>query len=58
MHLGRGFNAFGHGLHAQLGGQCGDGLDDGGVASVVRQVTHEGTVDLQTIDRQILDVRQ
>src|SRR5213080_508234 len=53
-----GADTLGYDAQAQSAGERNDRLGDGGVARIGLEVGDEGNVDLQGIDREMLEVRQ
>ena len=49
-------DAFGHRLQAEVVTEVDDRADDDGVVGVVVHVQHEGLVDLELVDREVLEV--
>jgi len=58
LELGRRLHAFGDGGHRQAAGHHDDGLRDRAVLAAVRQRADEGTVDLQRVHVEPLQVRE
>ena len=56
--MGVGFHAFGDHVHLQAVGHVDDGAGDGGVVRALVQIHDEGTVDLQGVHRETLQVAQ
>src|ERR1700729_3098292 len=49
-----GFDSLGDDLHAKAAAHVDDGAYDGRIARIVADVAHEGLVDLESADRELL----
>mmetsp|Transcript_20721 Transcript_20721/g.38883 ORF Transcript_20721/g.38883 Transcript_20721/m.38883 type:complete len:265 (-) Transcript_20721:52-846(-) len=58
VELARGLDPLGQGLQAQRLGHADDGIDDGAVLGVLGQVAHEGLVDLELADAELLQMAE
>jgi hypothetical protein len=56
--LGVGLHTLGGHCHAQALPQCDDGLHNGGVSRPPGEIGNEGTIDLQFVDWEALEVAQ